>query len=177
MGRYSWPSKSTVEEYKSISVYWLKKQGCFKKALSSGEIKWANNCGEDLGGVRFYTTIYENHGYLTLEYVFTNVSSGEREDLQYSIDLTSTHCYYGGKRWWFICPTNKNGASCGRRVGKLYIGDQGKYFACRYCYDLTYISCQESHRFDRMYAQIAMESGFTPAMVKMTLKEKFKRNP
>ena len=31
----------------------------------------------------------------------------------------------------------------------------GTNFGCRHCYDLTYLSCQESHKYDRMYAQLA----------------------
>ncbi len=43
-----------------------------------------------------------------------------------------------GKRYWFMCPWYKGGVYCGKRVGVLYM--DGKYFACRHCYELTYNS-------------------------------------
>jgi hypothetical protein len=46
-----------------------------------------------------------------------------------TIPLTSTPCYFGGVRCWFLCP------SCGKRVGILYrIG----VYLCRDCHGLTY---------------------------------------
>jgi hypothetical protein len=32
-------------------------------------------------------------------------------------------------------------------------------FGCRRCHELTYTSCQESHKFDRLYGRIAREFG------------------
>jgi hypothetical protein len=57
-----------------------------------------------------------------------------RKPTQYHVDLFTTPCYFGGKRWWFSCKF------CGRRVGILYKPDQENYFACRVCYRLTYPS-------------------------------------
>jgi hypothetical protein len=34
------------------------------------------------------------------------------------------------------------GRPCNRRAGKLYLPPGGRYFGCRQCYRLTYISCQ-----------------------------------
>lgn len=177
MARYDFSSRYVVEDCRSISISWLKKHGYFKGAWYTGEIKWTSGYGEDLGSAGFSTDLCEGRGSLTFQYVYTNTSNGEKESLKYPVYLVSTPCNYGGRRWWFICTFSKNGTYCGRRVGALYLVPEGKYFACRHCYNLTYKSCQESHRFDRMYAQIAMDAGVTPAMVKMTLKEKFKRNP
>ncbi len=39
---------------------------------------------------------------------------------------------------------------CERRVGKLWLPPGAIYFGCRHCYGLTYRSCQESHKRDRM---------------------------
>jgi hypothetical protein len=33
---------------------------------------------------------------------------------------------------------------CGRRVGKLYLPPVARYYGCRTCHDLTYISFQRS---------------------------------
>jgi len=35
---------------------------------------------------------------------------------------------------------------CGRRVAKLYLPRGARYFGCRHCYDLTYLSCQRSDK-------------------------------
>ena len=63
-----------------------------------------------------------------------------------SIDLQTTRPNYGGCRLWFTCPLIDRGIPCRRRVGKLHLPPGAKYFGCRQCYDLTYRSCQESHR-------------------------------
>jgi hypothetical protein len=55
----------------------------------------------------------------------------------YSIELVSTPCFFGGKRYWFKCP------SCKKRVGVLY--KRFKYFSCRTCSHLVYQSQQRTH--------------------------------
>lgn len=52
---------------------------------------------------------------------------------QQRVKLTTTPCNYGGKRWWFICP------SCERRCAKLYWGNT---WACQQCLNLKYYSQQ-----------------------------------
>jgi hypothetical protein len=59
----------------------------------------------------------------------------EWEEVEQVISLDQTPCNYGGFRTWFLCPR------CERRVGVLY--GAGKYFLCRHCYDLTYVTQQE----------------------------------
>lgn len=53
------------------------------------------------------------------------------ELVSYSVELDTTHCNYGGKRYWFPCPI------CKKRVAKIYLPPKGKYFACRTCNYLT----------------------------------------
>ena len=57
-----------------------------------------------------------------------------------------------------------------RRVRKLYLPPRGRYFGCRQCHDLTYTSCQESHKDDRAYRMLAGRTGYTPAEVKEVFK-------
>jgi hypothetical protein len=52
------------------------------------------------------------------------------------IPLTKTPCYFGGERFWFICP------DCHRRVSILYRPRYSSFFLCRHCHDLTYQSTQ-----------------------------------
>lgn len=54
------------------------------------------------------------------------------------IPLTETDRHYGGARPWFWCPAYRNGRYCGRRVGKLFLGQ--KYSVCRHCLRLAYSS-------------------------------------
>ena len=70
--------------------------------------------------------------------------------LDYKVRIVSTSCFYGGHRWWFICPLTRDGELCGRRVGVLYLSD-GEYFGCRYCNNLTYLCQKESGKYDSLY--------------------------
>ncbi len=69
--------------------------------------------------------------------------AGDPVDYDYKIALVSTMPNYGGLRWWFVCPLDRAGGSCNRRVGKLYMPPGGRYYGCRHCYRLTYESAQE----------------------------------
>lgn len=53
-----------------------------------------------------------------------------------NLTLTTTNCYFGGKRFWFLC-------ICGKRVGIMY-SDTNK-FKCRQCLNLTYQSQNDKH--------------------------------
>ena len=54
------------------------------------------------------------------------------------INLESTACHYGGRRYWFACP------SCLRSAGVLYA--DGDNFRCRKCLDLVYLSQKLNYR-------------------------------
>jgi len=76
-------------------------------------------------------------------------------ELDYRVRMVKTSPHFGGVRWYFICPLIVNGRPCLRRVSKLYLPPGGLYFGCRECYGLTYTSCQESHKLDRLYKALA----------------------
>jgi hypothetical protein len=86
-----------------------------------------------------------------LWYSWVWTATKEEESASYRVGLTTTRPRFGGLRWWFVCPLVKNDVPCGRRVGKLYLPPGGRYFGCRTCYDLTYTSCQESHKYDGLF--------------------------
>ena len=169
MGRWDWSNRDTVEDCKSISVFWLKKQGYLKKDIisTSGGMRWTNSMGDYKGSIGFIIEMQEDRGQMRFQYTYTNPSNEEKEELDYFVNLVSTSCNYGNRRWWFICTTTNNGVYCGRRVGKLYLGSGGKFFACRHCYDLTYQSCKDSHKFD----SIAYEMGITPNLLNRLFKD------
>ncbi len=83
------------------------------------------------------------------------------------VRLQTTRPNFGGVRWWLSCPRMVGGKECGRRAGKLYRAPGTPNFACRRCLDLTYESCQKSHRYDGLFAVMAAETpGLTPEIIK-----------
>jgi hypothetical protein len=56
--------------------------------------------------------------------------------LEQTVVLEVTRCTYGGKRYWFRCPT------CNRRATTLFV--VGPPFGCRVCMGLAYDSQRES---------------------------------
>lgn len=96
-------------------------------------------------------------GYTLLRY---------QEYMRYHVALTTDLLYSGGLRWYFECPISVNGIPCGRRVTKLFLPPGQRYFACRICNALTYKSCQQSHVYDRVYAEMAVKYGTSVEAVK-----------
>jgi len=105
--------------------------------------------------------IYFTHGeipYINFIYkVKQNYEPVEKyRDINYKFSLESVPCYFGGKRWFFICGLYKNGKYCGRRVAILYIA--GDYFGCRYCANLSYESCNENKSTKYAFLNIISKS-------------------
>jgi len=148
MGRWSYSSRLTVEECKSISTKWLKKYEYFI-GYKSGGMSWNRN-GEKTGSIGFNVSTFDGDKYIHFQYTQTDHNTQEKTELDYKVRLVWTSCHFGGRRWSFICPLVVNGYACNRRVGVLYLAS-GKYFGCRHCYNLTYESCKESHKFDSMF--------------------------
>ncbi|HEY1430482.1 MAG TPA: hypothetical protein VGF39_02475 [Stellaceae bacterium] len=59
------------------------------------------------------------------------------------IQLTWTAPTYGGRRWWFLCP------STAYRTTKLFLPDGAWHFRSRQAYRLGY-ACQRDDRFGRL---------------------------
>jgi hypothetical protein len=155
MGGYSSGRKSEhscTNEHLSIDVRsWQREQLLLTGASFTST--WSRN-GETIGniGVRIM------HKQVRLSYSCQK-NGGEKESLDYPVQLVATTCHYGGERYWFICPA----VNCGKRVAKLYLGD--KYFACRQCYQLTYQSQREtkddraSRRAEKIRAKLDWQPG------------------
>lgn len=137
MGRWSYSGRQEADGLKRVSVSFLKKHGYFNRGWKSDGIAWSSH-GEKRGSMGVQSSIDESEQYIKFIYTQTDKDTGEKKDFDHKIPLTTTPCYFGGKRYWFICPCYANGVYCGRRVGVLYKG--GDYFACRHCYNLTYDS-------------------------------------
>jgi|ERR1019366_596219 hypothetical protein len=80
----------------------------------------------------------------TVHLTYTLVETGEQ--LNYAIHMQTTTPNRGGQRWWFTCPLVVNGKPCGRRVQKLYLPLQAKYYGCRHCYQLGYDSRNQNEK-------------------------------
>jgi hypothetical protein len=169
-GRWLYPDKKrTVEECWAISVSEvaqmvdLRDPGSASKALrplkpATGKGASSIHCMPKVGN--------DGKPLLGLSYTVKN-SLGLDHRVEQVVRLQTTRPNFGGVRWWFSCPRMLEGEECGRRVGKLYRPPEGRYFACRHCHDLTYESCQKSHRYDGLFALVAGEaSGETFEAVK-----------
>ena len=145
MGRYSWSCRKTVEQCKTLDIFWLNRKG-YLCGFRRGNIQWTNALGELKSSIGIEVSASrEDFGAdcVRLMYTVTNSGAGEKKDLDYKIRLDCTRCHFGGFRFWFVCPLWVNGRPCDRRVGKLYLPPNGIYFGCRHCYNLTYRSCKE----------------------------------
>lgn len=133
--------------------------------------RWSFRNGKGFSVTYDVNTLDAASPILRLSYSWIWTSTGKEDSENYSIRLTTTRPRFGGLRWWFICPLTNQGRSCGRRVGKLYLPPHGRYFGCRHCYDLTYTSCQDSHKFDSFYRMTAQSLGCDVATIKWALKQ------
>src|SRR3989344_9468487 len=140
-------AKQTAEGSNRLSIFWLKKNNFFPigGGWRYGGIKWTYGMSGNESSISFTITTNGSEGdNIKLQYTHTNRQTDEKENMDYRVELATTPCRYGGKRYWFICPLSKNGRYCGRRVGVLF--GIGKWFGCRHCGDLTYASRKVSGR-------------------------------
>lgn len=137
MGRWSYSGRQEADSLKQVRSAFLKKHGYFSSDWKYGKLTWSWN-GEPAGNISIQSFLSDYEQYIKLIYTRTDRDTQEKKDFDYKIPLNTTPCYFGGKRYWFICPWFANGVYCGRRVGVLYL--RGDYFACRHCYNLTYNS-------------------------------------
>jgi len=134
MGRWAGGGRTTCESCKSIDVRSWHRAG----RLSEGQsflCSWSCN-GEPSGKISVRT----EQERVVLSYKCHRYGS-DWKSIEQRIPIVWTACRYGGRRPWFECSVYSNGRYCGRRVAKLYLGDE--LFACRRCFQLVYASQQE----------------------------------
>lgn len=115
--------------------------------------------------------INKENGVMSLKLIYQTGGSTTKEKTKhsYSVEIQETYPNFGGKRYWFTCPLIVKGIPCNRRVTKLYFPPGSHYFGCRECHDLTYLSCNESHKWDKMF----IDMGFDPSIEKLLRKRKY----
>jgi hypothetical protein len=161
---YHWwrhDKKTTVEDCLSLDANRWMRDGILQAGVCRrGSWEWTYRGG---GG---FTVNYDldtrdlSWPSVRLWYSWVWRPAQETQSADYRVRLTVTRPHFGGLRWWFVCPLTVNNRTCNRRVGKLYLPPQARYFGCRHCHDLTYTTCQDSHKLDRMYRLMAADMGW-----------------
>ena len=151
-GRHWQFGASTTEDYRSIDVRRLKRDGL----LSPGQTynwRWLRD-GDVVASIHIETM----PSRIVLSY--RHARDGENwQDERYPVYLSTSVCHFGGVRHWFICPA----LGCERRVAILY---GGSIFACRHCYRLAYASQREkaadraARRADRIRERLGWPGSF-----------------
>jgi hypothetical protein len=135
--------KLTVEESYMLSIFRMNHAGILRESSGFGHISWTHSLWGSSFRV-FYRIQTESAPSLYLEFVLNRLGDFE-EHVQQEIDLAISPCFYGGHRFWFICP------ACVGRRGVLCLPPYQKHFACRFCHDLSYRSIQaHDDRVDRL---------------------------
>jgi hypothetical protein len=145
-----------TDECHSVDVRHLHRNGLLRTGRSFS-LRWSR-AGRQTGSIGGAT---HDDGRVTFFYPHRRGMGGEWEDVKETVPLEWTACNFGGERPWFLCP----GAGCGRRVALLY--GPGRYFLCRYCYDLSYESQREdkTHRVLRRAQKIRKQLGGSTNMM------------
>ena len=135
-------AKNNCETSLALSISFLKKHGYLNGSYQNGTLTWTRDWSEDKSSVGINAWVFGDDPHFRINYTHTSFG-GEKNDLDYRISLNSTPCFFGGKRYWFLCPLIRNNIPCQNRVGVLYCA--GKYYGCRQCHDLAYQSQQVTH--------------------------------
>jgi hypothetical protein len=163
-----------VEDCRSLDANrWAREKILAAGVHHSGGWQWYGGRTREQGSAIGYevNTLDPAAPWLRLRYTFA--ATGQAVD--YTIRLSVTYPRFGGLRWWFHCPLLARGSPCRRRVRKLYLPPLGRYFGCRHCHELTYTSCQESHKHDRLFRFMAANMGWDFDTVKRVMNSIGKR--
>ena len=165
-GREAEVYSGTVEESLHLDVNLLVREGTIRKqSQTSGMISWDRPIGNK-PSIGFEAQCFMENGYMRLQYAVTSLAM-QAQAVSYNVELFSTRPYFGGIRWWFICPN----PDCNSMVAKLYQPPGANYFLCRTCQNLTYQSCRDSGKSDPLYEQIASNTGLEIRQVKQIYKK------
>jgi hypothetical protein len=169
--RTRWGAKTVVEDCASLDVNKLTRNGVLVAGHRGPALRTWFCRGGVMSEVNYEADLTDPSGaFLRLWHSRRGASGEVPEAVEYQVRLTTTRSRLGGLRWWFVCPLAVNGLGCERRVGKLYLPPRGHYFGCRRCHNLTYRSCQESHKDDALLRMLAINMGCDVATVRRLLK-------
>jgi hypothetical protein len=177
-GHYHWwrtTKKTAVEDCRYLDANrWMREGLLAANVWHSGSWCWYRDRErrEQTSSMMYVVNTQRSPPEVRLIYTLTT----DNFSVDYAVQLTTTRPRFGGLRWWFVCPLLTGGVACNRRVGKLYLPPRSRYYGCRQCYQLTYTSCQESHRFDSLYRHMASNLGCSAEDVKQVASRLDKRN-
>ena len=144
------------EDYLSIDIAWLKRQGSLTSG-GSGNITWSRN-GKTTGSIGYRSEL----GGLRVIYR-TRQSGDVWTEVNELIRFAWTDTNFNGRRQWFACP------SCNRRCRIIY---GGSYYRCRKCCQLKYESqyepifgraADQRHKLRKRLGQVgSLEDPFPP---------------
>jgi hypothetical protein len=160
------PKTTTVEDCLCLSISaMLKKNALIDGAITRGNWQWGYDGPDPHAEIAYIANLVDpDAAWLRLIY------TARGHPMDYRIEIVATQPTFGGRRWWFLCPVDRKDGGPPRRVTKLFRPPDGRYFGSRQAYGLTYTSCQESGKFNRLYRQLAEELGRDPASIKRVLK-------
>lgn len=122
-GRSGWQVKA--EHCRSIDARHWAREGILQAGRSGGWAWTDPDTGMQLASIGYSV----EPGAVALIYPMKG------EPMRQHVPILATGCNYGGRRYWFGCP------SCGRRVAVLYLRTGG--FACRKCNRIAHASQSE----------------------------------
>jgi hypothetical protein len=133
---------SSVESSLTLDLQRLFKTGWLKvNVRTSGLLQWTLvRTGQETASVGFESDLGEQSGYVQLRWTSTDQRSGEKRQRENRIALTTSPQPFGGRRWFFVCP------STGENATKLHLPSGADTFASRKAYRLGYRSQRESPR-------------------------------
>lgn len=138
MGRYGY--RETTDGLLWLDTVVLRKEGYLRHSIY-GSLWWTAQPSGHQSSVSITSYPLEDQPHINL--VYTTRLNETSHALNYNILLTTTPCFFGGKRWWFLCPIVRDNNPCINRARKLY--KCGLYFGCRQCLQLAYPSQNENH--------------------------------
>ena len=142
----SYERMEIIEHCLSISVFELNHLGFLRANVrASGKLVWQDDFLGTIGSVRLVLDTFGDRPQLRVIY-YVAIWDRNIETIECEITLDQTRCFFGGQRFWFLCPLVKNEEACERRVAKLYLPPGEHHFGCRECHSLTYKSRQEKIR-------------------------------
>ena len=164
-------NKNAVEDGKILNISAIVSSKAFKETVNGnikdfrGTLNWTcKESGNDLGSIRFYIKSCEGSIFLNLIYNYSNNFYEQEIFMNYDIKLISLNRTNRGSVYLFECPLCKN-----YKGFKLY-NSGSKYFACRKCLDLNYLSSKNSTKFNFLSTSLGNELGLSPKFVKKSLK-------
>jgi hypothetical protein len=133
--------RPTIERSITLDVRHLTRAGLAPGCQLSGQLQWTwPSTGQPVCQIEYRATLSNgNTGSLHLISVtrFDQLGRPVRTEGQ-TIQMVVTIPPYGGRRWWFLCP------STGQRAMKLHLPYDAWFFASRQAYRLGYAVQRES---------------------------------